>query len=255
MDENSLQDARTVVYRALALGTMLKRGEYEITVQNLGDFMLSEDVRTHIIDKHYAHNTHLKRWAQQENIFPYLTAEENRLLDMPLAQWSERDIINTSWRVESLGILLWALNIIEDIPHYDTQFEPDTVMQPLEILKPTIDLVWRAELRDSEEIWAVRDLAEIWHWRSRTTEVQRMGVQAPAGISFAQIIQMAAEKAHADGGIPRPINGDFPVFGKAYAEINEDQYSLTTSIAYERHFVMNWLCRFSDDWDNTPTDT
>lgn len=254
MGHYRLQDARTVLYRTLSLGALLKRGEYELTLQNLTQYPLPPDVREHIVDKHFALNNQLLTWVIDEGIKPYLSDPEILLLRKPMASWTEREVIQTSWRIESLGMLMWSLGILDDIPHYDTQFEPDMVLQPIEIMEPTIDLLWRANLRPFEEIIELRDMAELWHWRSRTTQVVRMGAEAPAGITFAEIIQLAAEKAYADGGIPQPIDGDFPVFGKAYATIDDDQYALTASIAAERHFALNWLCGFSDDWEKTPTD-
>jgi hypothetical protein len=69
------------------------------------------------------------------------------------------------------------------------------------------------------------------------------------------IVRDAATHAYEQGDIGEPIGADFPLFGKAYREMTDDEYSRATSIAMERHFALNWLCGYSDDWDETPTDT
>ncbi len=129
------------------------------------------------------------------------------------------------------------------------------VLDPLEILTPTIDLIWCARLRPPDQIHAARDLAELWHWRSQTTQIRINGIDPPSGWTFAEIIQAAAERAFHQGTMPAPIDGDFPVSGKPYADISEDEYLRVTSIAIERHFALNWLCSYAEDWDNIPTET
>jgi hypothetical protein len=117
-------------------------------------------------------------------------------------------------------------------------------------------LVQQPPLRPRKEIEAMRDLAQLWHWRARTTQLQQRGdVEPPADLTFEEIISMTANGALEAGDIPRVIGDDFPAFGKAYAELDSEELAIATSIAQERHFGLNWLCGYSRDWDETPTDT
>lgn len=253
MGQTQVQDARAVAYRAFCLGALLKRLELEITLQSLDEYTLPEDIRVDVLLKHYSLSQQLQRWLLAEGIAAHLTRSEALLLNRPLATWSDRLILNTSWRVEALGVMLWALQILDEIPDYDTQFEPPDVLRPLEILTPTIDLIWRAELRPSDELAAVRDCADLWNWRSRALELERMGMRPPEGTTFAEVIYMTAQKAR-DKGIPPLIDGDFPAFGRPYALQTEDEYTVTSAIAYERSSALNWLCELSSEWHGLPID-
>ena len=69
------------------------------------------------------------------------------------------------------------------------------------------------------------------------------------------IARQSATLAFTEGSIPAPVDGDFPAFGKAYRDLDDDEYARATSIALERHRALNWLCGYASDWDNVPTDT
>ena len=79
----------------------------------------------------------------------------------------------------------------------------------------------------------------------------------PNGTPMAEIIRMTTEKAAEEGVFVQPIGGDFPVFGKAFCEVSENELSQLTSIAMERHKAFNWLCGYApgNSWSETPTDT
>jgi hypothetical protein len=126
-------------------------------------------------------------------------------------------------------------------------------------IEPTDVLIKKATLRPHELIEKQRDLAELWHWRSRTRQLQVSGheFKLPEGMTIEKILQRVSTKAAADGVIPTPIGDDFPAFGKSYRDLTPQEYSQATSIAMERHHALNWLCGFApgNRWAETPTDT
>ena len=80
------------------------------------------------------------------------------------------------------------------------------------------------------------------------------GTAAPDGWTFEKIIAMTAEKANEDK-LFVPIDHDFPALNKAYAKLSEDEWHTLNSIAQERLYALNWLCKYADDWDEVPTGT
>lgn len=251
MSQMRLQNERAVAYRALCLGALLKRAELEVAVRTADDLLLFEDVRDQYVKRQSEINERLLQWLHEEKIEAHLSeAERYLLLVKPIGSWSERTLISAGWRVESLGIMLWALNRLSDIPSYDTQFEVDDVLEPLDIFQSTIDFVWCARLRNLDELRACRDQAEIWHWRSRATELERLGVRPPGGVTFREIIQFTAEQAYRDGHTPFLIDGDFPAFRRSYAVQTPAQFALTSAIAYERNFAASWICELSTEWES-----
>jgi hypothetical protein len=183
------------------------------------------------------------------------TPEERRIFEVDPADIDERDRINVSWRAESLGCLAWSLGLVTDLPPFDTQFDPEALLAV--IPDGVADFVKGARLRDREVIEEARELAELWHWRSRTRQLQEQGYEPKPGQPELSVI-VASASAHASAeGIFVPIADDFPAFGKPYRDLSSDEWAQAQSIAMERHFGLNWLCGFApdNDWDETPTDT
>ncbi|MEO1287138.1 MAG: DUF4272 domain-containing protein [Chloroflexota bacterium] len=248
------QDARIVAYRTLSLGALLKRTELEITLQNVDDWQLSDSERDDIVETQFDLNHQLHHWLHNENITPHLSETEQYLLEKRLGTWSERTLSTVGWRTEALGSMLWALNRLDEIPAYDTQFDPADLLAPLDILNPTIDFIWLANLHPDITLSQARDQAESWNWRSRARELKQMGVRPPEGVTFNQIIRFTAERAYSNGYIPEPIAGDFPVLGKSYALLTIDEYSILSAIAYERYTAFSWLCEITSEWESIRID-
>lgn len=186
------------------------------------------------------------------------TSESERaIFECPALELTERQIIDTSWRAESLGCLAWALGLLDRLPAYDTQIDPQLVI-PLIPVEDIGAFVRGAVLRETGEIERARDIAELWHWRSRTRELVEEGHTPPRGQpELDQIVREVVPRAAADGLIPTPIDGDFPVLGRAYRDLPPDEWASVQSIAMERHFALNWLCGYApgNEWDETPTHT
>lgn len=249
-----LQNEYAVAYRALCLGALLRRSELELNIQELNQFTVFDAVRDEVLNRQYQLNARLLRWIEREALHPHLTKTERLWIDAPLGTWSERTLVTVTWQVESLGMLLWALNWLDKLPEYDEQFDPEPVLNPLEILTPTIDFIWSAQLRSRDELNSLRDQAELWNWRSRATELERMGVRPPEGVTFQEIIRETAERAYRNGHLATTIGGDFPVYGKAYADLSEDEFTIASAIAYERYAAVNWMCELPNTWENILAD-
>ena len=251
MSEYPIQPARDVAYRALCLGTLLRRNALEMGIRSLND--LPDAIQDGWKREHEGIQQHLKQWIIEEKIAGYFSSDERLLIDAGLGDWQQLDTVKVYWRCESLGILLWALGIV-DVPYYDTQFEAEALLEPLDLMNPIIDFIWQATLRDAKVIHKARDLAAKWHWRAGITQQQQRGDKLPEGLSYAELIQQTAEAIYTAGNLPPMIDGDFPVLGKAYAQLTDEEYTVISSIAKERHYALNWLCRRGEDWDHVPTE-
>ena len=119
----------------------------------------------------YATEAH--RWLRRENLADSLSIGERTLVAKPLEDWSEQESSAVGWRDEAAGVLLWAISAVDELPRYDTRFDSIPSLVPL--LAPTADFRLAASLRPAEEIGRARDVAELWHWRSRTTQLRRGG--------------------------------------------------------------------------------
>ncbi|MGN6799111.1 MAG: hypothetical protein ACTHKS_13310 [Gaiellaceae bacterium] len=159
----------------------------------------------------------------------------------------EPAVVDAVWRGEALGTLLWSLHLVE-LPPYDRPFDTEEVVQANAAA---------GELRDPDELEAERDAARLWHWRARTTDLQRSGsLQLPAQYaSVDQLIAATAMRGHDEGLLPVPIRGDFRAYGKVYRHLTPGEHAEAHSIAAERHHALNWLAGEGTNWEDVPLDT
>jgi hypothetical protein len=244
-----LPEQREVAFRALFLSALVIRGEFEMIAHLCKDAGVPAEGLDERVEA-------LKNWLRTEGVQQHLSDAERGLLAQPLGGWDEQAVIDASWRKESLGVLLWALSVLDAMPAYDTEFPEKVHMEGVGWLRPASEFLSEVKVRSPEEIGRARDIAELWHWRARTRQLQEQGYKAPDEFgSLDEIVKMAARLARENGDIPPPIDDDFPAFGKAYRDLTEGEYSRATSIAMERHYALNWLCGYAEDWDEVPTDT
>lgn len=112
----------------------------------------------------------------------------------------------------------------------------------------------KASLRPDAAVEKARDLAELWHWRARVWKTQQQEPRSTGGVDLQEAVSAAAANAFEKGDIPEPVDGDFPIFGKAYSELSAEEHAEANSIAIERHYALNWLCGYAGDWDSVPTE-
>lgn len=197
-----------------------------------------------------------KEWVSGSGIYLLLSPEEKALFEAEPGTWTQQQMFDSSWRMESLGVMLWALGISDEIPPYDTQFSDEEKLETVPFLNPIETFVENANIRNKKEIQKARNVAEMWNWRSCLTTLQTEGkVLPPEGSTYAEIIKKAAKNAQRRKDISKTIDGDFPAMGKAFRDLTEEEYAIVSTVAMERHFGLNWLCDFSDNWDDTPTET
>ena len=157
-------------------------------------------------------------------------------------------VVDAVWQVEGLGMLFWALGLVELEP-FDKHFDPEWL-----VATPTA----HGTLRAQAEIEHAREAARLWHWRARTDTLaaSEAGLELPEQwASLEQLIAVAAMRGYERGLLPSPLRGDFAAFGTGYKELPPDQRAELLSIAYERHRALEWLCGAGKSWAETPPAT
>lgn len=193
-------------------------------------------------------------WMEAQGLWNGLSLRERTLLEKPVGTWSAQEVADGQWRVEAIRVLLWALKPDDKLPPYDKPTSSEDVMAALPRPDDSERFIRKAQLRSAEQIIAARGIAELWMWRARTTQLQMTGAAAPDGWTFEKIIAMTAEKANEDK-LFVPVDHDFPALNKAYSKLSENEWHTLYSIAQERLYALNWLCKYAEDWDEVPTGT
>jgi len=155
-----------------------------------------------------------------------------------------------------VGVIGWALGLEDRIFPYDSQLDSTSFVYRWQILSPTKQFVSSAHLRAEKEILQAREVAESWLWRARTTQIQKEPEKypPPPGWTYERIIAMAAEHWEKEG-LFQAIRGEYPAHGKAYCELADEEWQEVRSMATERLYGLNWLCKYSANWDLVPTGT
>jgi hypothetical protein len=196
----------------------------------------------------------MKTWMKHAGLWDAASTRERILLEKPLGIWSRQEIADGQWREESLMVLLWALRPDMTMPPYDEQAFQSKVMKSVPHPMASQAFISNAKFRDSGDITRARDVAELWRWRARTTQLQREHYKPPEGTNLERIIALAAKKGQEDG-LFKAIDNDFPALRKSYAKLSLEEWERMRSIATERLYGLNWLCGYAEDWDEVPTET
>jgi hypothetical protein len=243
-------DAPAVALRALALATLVDRGVIEHQTLSENSRVLKEaqaDIDERMIP-----------WMRQEGVWAALSPKERALFERRLGFWSHQDLIDASWRNESLGVMLWAIGRLDSLTAYDCGITLESTMSALPLGGEASIFVHEAELRPGVEISHARDVAELWHWRCRTQDLIEGRLDMPEGWDaerLYEVVQETTRSALQLGELESTIDGDFCAFGKAFADLDEAENRTIVSITMERHYALNWLCGYAENWDEVPTDT
>jgi len=241
--------AQSAAKRALCLASLVLRAqaEYQLHPEPGDQPSPNGPVAQDFADSQLA-------WMKREGLLEAASVHERLLLEKPLGTWERQEVADGQWREEGLLVLMWALRPGTDLLPYDQIVSESELTKLVPHPSAAQAFIAKAKLRDFREISKARDVAELWLWRARTTQIQRDHVKLPKGRTFEEIIRTAATQAEKDG-LFMSIDHDFPALGRSYAKLSETQWYTMRSIATERLYALNWLCGYSDDWDHVPTDT
>ncbi len=177
---------------------------------------------------------------------PRLTFSPNEraLLSKPLPKWTIDDRINIGWRMEAISVLAWSIDLIDEVPPFDTAFGDFELAARL--AKPERDaaLHAKAKLRSPAELDAVQATAERWHWCAVQADTFFETLQAPTH-TLKERRRAALEKV---------LGGKVTLFGKPYDRLNFEEASRAHSTAIERHTAINWVWD-AEPWDDVTIDT
>lgn len=153
------------------------------------------------------------------------------ILLTPVAALDRRTAINSTWRIEGLGVLAWALNLIEQAP-YD---EPVDAGHLLDTLHQSANSISELPLvRTEAEIDEYGEQIFALHWRLVEFTLN------PKVIDFVNIGQQPWIGS-IDMAAFHTIDGDLAIGGHRIDKAPAEIFSQTMSIAMERHHAINWL--------------
>src|SRR5438477_6751439 len=101
-------DIETIARRTIGLARFTQRAQMEMAANQAGNAGVHEKMREVMAPLIWVTNT-----PEQREL---LSRKERQLFDESPGAWPEQDILEGLWRVEALGVLLWALSLLYEIP-------------------------------------------------------------------------------------------------------------------------------------------
>jgi hypothetical protein len=165
--------------RALVLYAFVRRGTIEYVVSETGGdpgrLRQAEMARRETDD-----------WLEREGVWQAVTDEERRLLEAPSGSWPREAVADAMWRKESFGTLLWALQHLEDVPAYGSEFEQQRLDEAVMRYGSVTGFRDEGRLRPQEQIEAAWLEADAW-----------LGATEGRAGEDAQVASTAAERFRA----------------------------------------------------------
>lgn len=240
-----MQTRNTVAGRALALGLVALRAQYENGVT----YREEPDAK--------ARFTRLGRelldWAAAQNLDRFLSKAERKLHKKKLGRWTYEEIAERFWRIESLKAVLWCVGVFRKMPPYSQVGKVNDAYTKIPEGKDVTPFLDAAKLRPEKTIAKERDSAKFLNWRCRTELLRLQGVKPPRGDSYKKVVARALP-AIEQNGFPIEHDGvDILVNGTRFGDLGEARGEMM-SICAERHLALEWVLGDAD-WDDTHADT
>jgi hypothetical protein len=177
----------------------------------------------------------LMAWVRDISINEEFEPDEWAVLQRPPGKLDRRAHLDSTWRLEGLVVLAWALGRF-DIPPHDQLVVPIQLWQSLSFLHADAAkaLLSSPTLRPQAEIGAIRNRLFALHWRLRNFRLR------PEVMDFAEFARTCWFGPLNISGLPL-IEGDLGLRGERLDRASPDLFSAAHSAAQERHQAANWL--------------
>lgn len=191
----------------------------------------------------------LLAWVRDIGVGDELEPAEWEMLQRPTGYLDARQQINSTWRLEGLVVLAWALGRF-DVPPYDRLVKPNALWKSLGVydIEASVALFANPTLRSRQEIAALRNRQFAIHWRLRNFSVHR------DILDFAEFAGNCWFGPLDITGLPL-VKGDLALGRKRLDRAKPDMLSKALSIAQERHQAANWLWEGPELYSDARTDT
>jgi hypothetical protein len=238
-----MQTKDAIVERALALGLIAIRAQYENGIRN----------RAEVKERCQQLGQELLTWARSQRIDSFLSENERELHEKKLGDWSDDEIGERFWRIESLKAVLWCIQVLERMPPYSEVGRVNDVYASLPVGKEITRFRAHAVLRAEEVVEKEREFAEFLNWRCRTELLRLQGMQPPMGDNYSDVVARALPVI-TESNFPIEHDGvDILVNGVRFIDLGDEKGQMM-SICYERHLALEWVLG-DDEWDEARADT
>jgi Domain of unknown function (DUF4272) len=213
-------DADRVARRALALTAVTVRA----ILEQDGASRSSSETHKKLLD-----------WIRDLGIDDELEPDEWEVVQRKPGKLGSQMQINSTWRLEGLVVLAWALKRF-DIPPHDQLVEVNPLWDSLgwPDADTALCLLESPDLRSRAEIGTLRNRLLPIHWRIRNYGIR------PSAFDFAEHARTCDWGPLDITDLPL-VDGDLSIRGKRLDRADSEAVGIAHSAAMERHKAANWL--------------
>ncbi len=188
----------------------------------------------------------LSCWLDEVDATEELEPRERALLRTPIGALDCALARSSSWRIEGVAALAWALQCFA-LPPYDQEVTPLEVLDAIGFLRTRRDAVCHSpQLRQASEIEERAELMWTIHWRliefeQRPRKLNLRNVRFSWGRLYLDDLSLG--------------DGDLKISGRAIAVADEAAVQQCMSIAIERRRAFCWLCGDAKRYSRVRLDT
>jgi hypothetical protein len=249
-----------VARRALALTAITARAILEQGGVNLGLGSPKWNPLTwlrHILAGQADQLQKLLQWIQLLGIHDEFEPDEWEVLQRPPGRLEQQQQINSTWRLEGLGVLAWALGRFK-LPRHEQLVECHSLWRSLGMLDVAAckSLLVDPRLRPLPELQALRRRLLAINWRLTNFYLRptAMDFIRFTEASFGNYDRTAWFSPQEVAELPL-VEGDLAIRRGRLDQASPGEFSVARSIAQERHLAANWLCDGPEKYSATDVST
>lgn len=163
--------------RALVLYAFTRRGTIELA---LGEFGFQPDR----VAQAESARVETDRWIEREALTSAVSEQERALFEAESGSWPAPAVDDALWRREALGVVLWAIHHLAELPPYGEEFEAGVLESAITNSGSVASFRSSAKLRSDQQIEQAWMEADAWFGATEGRDGEDAAVASTAAERF-----------------------------------------------------------------------
>lgn len=188
----------------------------------------------------------INNWLKDYGYDCSLTENEKYMLEKEITKEFDWESYNLFYCRESIEPLLWTLSLSEHLSEYSQMssapfYEMLNTAESHDMKK----LMKKAVTRDIDKIKERREVAMLWHWRTRTPN--KINAKEKTKEIFPYLETIVNENFTI-------CDEDFALDNRPFKDLELQQKQLIEKISFWRHYAFEWILG-DEEWEDVATTT
>jgi hypothetical protein len=231
--ETSCVDAESIARRALLLQAIHLRGWLEDQATDVAHMPIAR-----AIDR----VNQLTSWVADYDLEKMAVAKEIEFLHCPVGKLDSEQVTAAYWKMDTLGVLAWAVRKVPALPAFDAPFDAQEVLGTLPRVGESPEVfLEHLDRRPVDELEQALEAARLWQQRAELHLIETARLVEDQTVFDSKVTELASRAAEL-GALELVVDGDFFVMTKPYRALDQKQSDLLGRLASERFEALTWIC-------------